>query len=54
MTRAQLLDWIAAELQSRDIPCRRYNVEPGLEDLEVHPPGTAAPVRLRIFRTGQH
>jgi hypothetical protein len=46
---------IAAELQSRDIPCRRYNVEPGmedLEDLELQLDGVTH--RLRIVRTGQH
>lgn len=52
MTRAQLLDWIAAELQSRDIPCRRYMVEDGLEDLELQLDGAVH--RLRIVRTGQH
>lgn len=51
MTRLELFDWLQSQLENRGIPTRRYEVEPGLEDLEVQLDGTA-PVKLRIVRTG--
>ena len=55
MTRDAFLDWLESLLQQGGATVLRYLVEPnGPEDLEVHPPGTAGPVRLRILRTGQH
>ncbi len=50
MTRPELLDWLQSALEARDIPVRRYTVEPGLEDLELQLDGTVR--RLRTVRTG--
>jgi hypothetical protein len=55
LTRDAFLAWLESLLQQGGAAVLRYLVEPdGPEDLEVHPPGAAAPVRLRIFRTGQN
>jgi len=50
VTRAEFLDWLEAQLRGNDVPVRRWEVEPGLEDLEVQLPDGEA-VRLRIVRT---
>lgn len=50
MTRAEFLDWLEGQLRGNDVPARRWQVEPGLEDLEVQLPSGEA-VRLRIVRT---
>ncbi len=52
MTRDEFLATLTAELQRRQIPCRRYTVEDGLEDIEISVDGVTH--RLRTLRTGQH
>jgi len=50
--RNEFLDALTAALTESGIPCRRYLVEPALEDLELQLDGVTH--RLRIVRTGQH
>jgi hypothetical protein len=47
-----MLLWLESALADRDVLCRRYEVEAGLEDLELQDPATGAVHRLRITRTG--
>lgn len=49
MRRNEFLDWLQHQLQENNVAARRYQVEDGLEDLEVAPSG--ATVRLRIVGT---
>ncbi len=49
-TRPEFLTALEAAIRDRDIPVRRYEVEPGLEDLELQLDATVC--RLRIVRTG--
>lgn len=49
MTREEFLSWLEQALADRGVPCRRYMVGPGLEDLEIRIDGVVH--RLRTVRT---
>ncbi len=42
--------WLEGQLAQGGVPVRRWQVEPGLEDLEVQMPDRQT-VRLRVVRT---
>ena len=50
MKRNDFVDWLQARLIEHGFEVGRWQVDPGLEDLEIQAPGGKEPVRLRIVR----
>lgn len=50
MKRNDFVDWLQARLTESDVPVRRWEVDKGLEDLEIQTRSSHS-VRLRIVGT---
>ena len=50
MRRHEFVDWLEGRLIEHGSPVTRWQVDPGLDDLQIQVPGATRPVRLRIVR----